>query len=354
MPLSDARLPAGSVQRIREALTERLLQERAKPESAGYSEARRPVRSEAWDLLIEEGCTWRACPPLNRRLFCDLREHFGNNVIRELLLAAAGVKISRTCLSDIKLELLRSIAVQHGFEIAAGSERYIHRRDLGKGGSSNSVERLAGREEEGGLRNVYIAADASLIEAGKMLEEAGDDEIFGTLLGIPSCCREAYVRLSPIASAKQNDFVLLALDNTHEMMPYDFWVNYPANYFGAGLISFFPCSFRCSNAAAVARSTFDMLSACDAIWAQSFLEFQQTNILYTEYDGLHLFRQPLVDGCIRYGRNDYRSTESSRVSDLISRGSLLKVRGKHNVLIYRESEQIASLDGTDVGMCSFY
>lgn len=345
MPLSEARLPADSVRRIREALTERVLQER---EAAG------PAHSGAWDLLIEEGCTWRVHPPLNRRLFCELREHFGSDIIREILLAAAGVKISRTCLSDSKLELLGRIAGQHGFEIAAGSERYIHRRDLGKGGSSNSVERVAGPQEEGGLRNVYIAADASLTEAGKMLEEAGDDEIFGTLLGIPSCCREAYVRLSPIASAKQNDFVLLALDHTQEAMPYDSWLNYPANYFGAGLISFFPCSFRCSNAAAVARSTFEMLSACDAIWAKCFLEFQQTNILYTEYDGLHLFRQPLIDGCIRYGRGDCRSTESSRVSDLISRGSRLEVRGKHEVLIYRESEQIASLDGPDVGMCSFY
>ena len=78
----------------------------------------------------------------------------------------------------------------------------------------------------------------------------------------------------------------------------------------------------------MARNTFEMLSACDVTWAGSFLEFQKTNIFYTEYDGLHLFRRPLVDGCIRYGPEDYRSTEPGHVAELISRGSLLEVHGK--------------------------
>lgn len=96
-----------------------------------------------------------------------------------------------------------------------------------------------------------------------------------------------------------------------------------------------------------------MLKACDETWANCFLELQQTNILYTEYDGLHLFHRPLVEGCIRYGRDDYRSTEPGRVSDLIARGSRLEVHGKHKVLIFRGSERIASIDGADVGMCGF-
>jgi len=346
MPPAANRLSAESSQRIRDALTETLLRE--------CSDAIEPRLHGAWSLLIEDGCTWKAQARLDNGLLCALRGHFGSNIIREILLAAAGVKISRTCLSDARLELLRGIAEEHGFEIAAGSERYIHRRDSGKGGSSNSIERLALPGEEAGLRNVYIGTDASLAKTGEMLEESGDDENFGRLLGIPSCCREAYIRASPLASASQNDCVLPALDNTNGQMPYDSWVNYPAAYFGPGLISFFPCSFVCSNAAAVARSSFEMLSVCDAAWAQSFLKLQKTNVLYTEYDGLHLFRRPLVDGCIRYGPLDYISTEPGRVTELISQGSLIEVHGKHSVLIRRGSEYIGSLDGPDVGMCAFY
>jgi hypothetical protein len=161
------------------------------------------------------------------------------------------------------------------------------------------------------------------------------------------------MRLRPKAAAAQNDFVLFALDNTAGPMPYDFWLNYPATYFGPALISFFPCSFRCANAAAVARSTFEMLHACDETWAESFLKSHHTNILYTEYEGLHLFRQPLVEGCISYGPADHRSTEPSSVSELIASGTRLEVRRKHHVLIYRGSEQIASIDGDYVGMCAF-
>jgi hypothetical protein len=331
-------LSAASARRVREALTGAL------PEQ--------PLPGP-WNLLLEDCCTWRTQPRLSSRLFCDLRGHFGNNVIREILLAAAGVKISRTCLSDPKLELLGRLAERHDFAVTASSERYIHRRDMGKGGSANAIDRVAGPDEPGALRNVYIAPDAGLATTGAMLEEAGDDDNFGLLLGIPACCREAYMRLSPIASGAQNDFALLSLDNTSGPMPYDFWLNYPANYFGPALISFFPCSFHCAHAAAVARSTFAMLNACDAAWAEPFLASHRTNILYTEYDGLHLFRRPLVEGSIEYGPGDYRSTEPGPVSTLISRGSRLEVRDKHHVLIYRQSEQIASLEGADIGMCAF-
>jgi hypothetical protein len=303
---------------------------------------------------MKEDCTWSGQPRLNRDLLHDLRGQFGGNITREILLAAAGVKLSRTCLSDSKLELLRAIAQRHNISISASSERYIHRGDVGKGGSSNSVERIAEPDEADGLRNVYIAADPMLAMTGQMLEEAGDEDNFGILLGIPECCRNAYSRLSAIASSKQNDFVLLTLDNTGGPMPYDPWVNYPANYFGPGLISFFPCSFRCERAAFAARSTFEMLSACDETWARSFVKLQQTNILYTEYDGLHLFRRPLVGGWIEYSHLDYTFTESSRVSNLIASGSRLEVLSKHKVLIYSGSEQLGSITGVDVGMCAFY
>jgi hypothetical protein len=349
-----ARLSADSSRRVRRALTEAVLRDTVQRESEERLVGVAPALPRPWDLFLEEGCTWRAGRGLDNQLLQHLRGLFDDTVVREILLAAAGVKISRTCLSDAKLELLRPAAEQHAFEVVASSKRYIHRRDSGKGGSSNSIERVAGPTEEGGLRNVYIAADANLAKAGQMLEEAGDDENFGLLLGIPQCCREAFVRWIPIASAKQNDFVLPALDNTSGEMPYNFWLNYPANYFGPGLIGFFPCSFQCANAAAVARSTFEMLSDCNEEWAQFFLEHRKTNILYTEYEGLHLFRRPLVDGCIEYGPDDHSSTESSRVSELISRGSRLEVRGKHSVVVYRQSERIASIEGADVGMCAFH
>lgn len=332
---------------IREALRKTL------DEVFGAEDPKSPIGGP-WGMVINAHNTWKAPARLNHELFLQLRGQFSDNIIREILLAAAGIKISRTCLSDRKLELLQGIADLHGFHLVASNARFILRRDKGKGGWSNSIDRVIGPNEENGLRNVYIASDASLAEAGRLLEEAGMDELFGALLGVPPCCREAYERFQAAAQAKQNDFVSLVLENTPGSIPYDPWVNYMAQYFGRSMLSFFPCTFRCAAASIAAKSTFEMLAGCDAAWAHSFLELHQTNILYTENLGLHLFRQPLSDGSIRYGPHDVDSTEPTEAATLIRQGDRLEVHGKRQVTIYRGSEQIGTLEGEDVGMCVFW
>ena len=96
-----------------------------------------------------------------------------------------------------------------------------------------------------------------------------------------------------------------------------------------------------------------MLASCDPEWARSFLELQQTNILYTENQGLHLFRRPLIDGSICYGPFDFDSTEPTEIAWLIRQGSRLKVCGKHAVTVYDGSVQIGAIEGEDIGMCMF-
>jgi hypothetical protein len=291
---------------------------------------------------------------LDRELYAQIRHQFSDNLVREILLASAGVKMSRTCLSDAKLRCLRVFARRHGFYVVAGRERYVHYRDRGKGGWSNSFRRIAGSPKGIGRRNVYIASERSIAEEGRLAEEANNEDILGRLLGIPVCCREAYLEFQRAASAKQNDFVPLVLENTLGPMPYDCWVNYVANYFGRALLSFFPCSFRCGAAYATAKRTFELLAECDDAWAQSFWVLQRTNILYTEYDGLHMFRRPLVDGWIYYGPSDMDSTEPTDVADLIRRGDRLEVHGKRRVNIYHAKERIGALEGEDVSMCVFW
>ena len=306
-----------------------------------------------WGMLVDESSVWKARTRLSVELYADMRGYFSDNVVREVLLAAAGVKLSRTCLSDAKLALLQIIAEKHDFVLVTSSERYLHGRDIGKGGASNSIQRRAEPWEKKGLRNVYVASDASVAVAGKMLEEAAVDEMFGMFLGIPACCRKAFTRFKSMAEAKQNDFIPFVLDSTSGLMPYDYWLNYPANYFGRCLISFFPCSFLCTAAANIARATFEMLAECHDAWAKSFLDLHQTNILYTEYDGLHLFRGKFVDGSIAYGPDDFISTEPTKVNSLLRRADRLEVRGKHQVVAYRELKPIGVIEGEDVAMCIF-
>jgi hypothetical protein len=339
----ESPVSAESMRRIADVLKKTLIEQLAKQGNP------QPALAGPWSMLASECGGWRRQAHLSPALYARMRGQFSDDLVREVLLAAAGVKISRSCLSDSELETLRAISARHGFELLASKERYSCRPDMGKGGASNTI----GPADANGLRIVYIASSANLVAVGKLLEDAGDDEVFGTLLGIPTCCREAYARFKPQALARQNDFLPFLLDNTSGTMPYDPWLNYLSQYFGRTLISFFPCSFRCPAAAMVARTTFDMLAECDPAWAQSFLDLQQTNILYTEYQGLHLFRRPFVDGSVRYGPDDFDATEPTGVTDLLRRGDRLDVRGKQCVHIYRGSHRIAVLEGRDVGMCVF-
>jgi len=345
MASSQVKLSPESVERVRASLIEKILEDRA---SSGMS------GPNAWDLLLHEGVTWKSAVHLDPNLLQELQPEFSPSVTREVLLAAAGIKLSRTCLADDKVATLERIAARYNFELCVSEERYIHRPDAGKGGSSNQIACVAEAANNEGLRNVYVASDGGLAEAGKMLEEAGDDEIFGTLLGIPRCCRNAFAENLSVASAKQTDFVLVSLENTPGDMPYDSWLNYPANYFGGGLISFFPCSYRCERAALVARSTFAALNECGDRWARGFPACLRTNILYTEYDGLHMFAQPLMNGVIRYTQADLRTTMEGPLTELLRRGTQLRVYGKRHVAVFREGEQIGELSGPDIGLCCFF
>lgn len=348
-PISD-----DAKRRVREAL-EKAVQEEldAQRQILGLQGAK-PAMLGPWSMLASDSGVWDVGMHSSPELYREIRGRLSDTSVKELLLAAAGVKVSRLSVSDVELQFLSCLADQFGFFLLPSDERYLPRRDVGKGNYCNAFERLAGPNETRGLRNVYIASDESLVEAAKLLEKAVDDELFGALLGIPRCCRNAYQRFLPIASAKQFDLVPLILANTPGPLPYDSWVNYPAVYFGRSLLSFFPCSFRCTAAGAIARSTYGMLAGCDEAWANSFLDLQRSNILYTEYHGVHLFRQPLVDGWIRYGASDFISTEPTALAALIRRGDRLEVCGKRLAHVYSGAERIAILQGEDVGVCVFF
>jgi hypothetical protein len=338
--------------RIRRLLRQ-TLDEQLPATNVGASGGRLPRLPGPWSTFFDEKSAWDGAMRLSRGLYMDLKGHFDDNLIREILLAAADVKISRASLAESKIDELRTVAQRHGFEIAASQHRWIPCADKGKGNWANSALRLAEAGEPGAVRNVYIASDATLAETGQMLDEAGEDDLFGALLGIPACCREAFERNKEAAASKQFDFVPYVLDNTGGCTPYDWRLNYPAQYFGYSLLSFFPCSFRCGAAARIAETTLGMLADCDGTWADRFADLQKSNVLYTEFRGLHLLRAPLCDGAIAYRPHDVVSTEATDLADLLRQGDRLEVRGKHDVAIYRGSQRLAELAGEDICMCAF-
>jgi hypothetical protein len=310
--------------------------------------------SGPWRTFFDEtSAAWDGTTRLNHELYLDLRGKFDDNLVREALLAAADVKISRTSLTDEKIGLLRMTADRHGFEVVIGQGKWAVCADRGKGGWVNRGRRVGEAGEAGVVRNVYIASDSTLGETGRLLDEAGEDDLFGALLGIPACCRESFQQRKHLAARKQFDFVPYTLENTAGAMPYDWRLNCAAQYFGLSLLSFFPCSFRCPAAAEVADKTLQMLARCDAAWADNFVRLQQSNVLYTESFGVHLFRARLCDGQISYEPEDLLSTEATNVTSLLRQGDRLEIIGKHEILIYQGPKQLGLLSGDDTCICPF-
>lgn len=290
----------------------------------------------------------------SHRIFSDLFGKFNDNILREIVLASAGVKASRTCMDSADLEIFLPTAERNNLKVVISQDKYVHRKDIGKGGWSNSVERVVARGSTEGLFNVYIASDARLAEVGLSAEELSNEETFGLLLGVPACCVEAYLRFHPVAQLKQNDFVPLVLESTNGPPPYSYWNNFVSQYFGRSLLSFFPCSFNCPHAAHFAKETFFLIRQCSSAWAEGFVRSQQTNILYTEYLGLHLLTEShYKDGWITYDARLVQSTEATEITERLRRGDKLRVLGKREVEIYDGKRLICKIGGEDVSLCVF-
>jgi hypothetical protein len=335
---------------LRQTLDEQLSAEAGAVDSGG----RRRRLAGPWSTFFDEKSAWDETTELNRDLYRDLNGQFDDNLIREILLAAADVKISRASLTELEIGQLRAAAQRYGFEIVASQNQWILHADRGKGYWANHGRPVRGADQAGAVRHVYIASDATLAETGIMLDEAGEDDLFGALLGIPACCRNAYERNKHQAANKQFDFVPYVSENTNGAMPYDWRLNYLAQYFGFSLLSFFPCSFDCPAAAAAAERTLSMLARCDPAWADRFVDLQKTNVLYTEYQGLHLFREPLRDGQLAYAPRDVTSTEVTELASLLRQGDRLEVRGKHDIGVYRGATKLGDIAGEDACMCAFH
>ncbi len=287
-------------------------------------------------------------------LFNVLHRKFNDNIVREILLVASGVKDSRTCMSTEELIYFIPIAETHNIEVAISHNKYIHRPDIGKGGWSNSLEKTVSANHPTGLHNVYLSRSRKSAKEGLLAEENSDEETFGGLLGIPACCRNAYLKSHYLAKQKQNDFVPLVLLETDGGPPYNYWNNYVSQYFGRALLSFFPCSFNCPEAASFAEKSFQVLSEVSEGWAFQFVIDQQSNILYTEYDGLFRFNSTFNNGWINYSPSEFVATTQGKLTDQMQQANRIKILHKNGVEIYANEQLIARHEHEDISMCIFH
>lgn len=290
-----------------------------------------------------------------KRLFEQLAARYPANKVREILLAAEGLKVARTLVPEEEVADFVRAMTALGLYAALYHRKYVCQPDAGKGGwiSRHGLE-LELEAAPAGLLMVYLADNPSAALRAMEAEHAHADADFGALLGIPACCSTFYAASIVAAEREQNDFILSVLDHTGPRWPYRHGANIAAQYFDCCLISFYPCSFHCAAAAQVALDTHRVLAHYDRAWADGLLAAHHDPILYTEYEGIYRLRGARYRrDTLHYDPARVESTLDGVLGHLVRQGDRLRLFGTHHALLMRGRRTVCEIQSRYAGLLVF-
>ena len=292
---------------------------------------------------------------VRKRLFEQLAARHTTNKVREILLAAEGLKVARTLVSEEEAgEFVRAMT-ELGLYAALYHRKYVCQPDAGKGGwiSRHGLE-LDLEAAPAGLLMVYLADNPTKALRAMEAEHTNADADFGNLLGIPACCSSFYTKSINAAEQEQNDFILPVLNNTGPNWPYHHGTNIAAQYFDSCLISFYPCTFQCSAAANVTIDTHRVLASYDRVWADGLLASHHDAILYTEYEGIYCLRGARYRrDMLHYDPARVEATIDGVLSQLLVQGNRLRLLGPHHALVMQGRKTVCEIHSHYAGLLVF-
>lgn len=223
-------------------------------------------------------------------LFLKARQRLPFTTVMELLEAVAGRKVSRLAFSENNVPWLDDLLTEFGAHWQPAYAPFYHTPDQGKGEWSSRSEQS---ESSPNLRHrswqIYIAKYPELALQARDMEAAHDERELGLVLGIPPCCIDFYIRHREAARLTQNDYTLHSAKKTGQLFDLPHWNNTLTQYFGVSLLSFAPCTYRCSAARQYAQQRWASARNVAPQEADSVLARQVCAGLYTEFEGVHLF-----------------------------------------------------------------
>jgi hypothetical protein len=226
-------------------------------------------------------------------LAIHLRERLSGTAVREVLQGISGLKVSRISMSLNHLPWISSLFEKYKvtYRLSKKSFRPIIEKDKW----ISKLELCDEKENDPHVsKSIYVSDTSQLVEDAMHFEEINDDENFGRLLGIPSCCRKFYLNNLEKAAETNNDFTYFSLGKSQDLEVNTNWCNILGQYFGYALISFSPCSFHCENAIASAKNSYSFLSKIDIDLANKMRDYCSYSGLYTKKSGLGLFKYSRV------------------------------------------------------------
>lgn len=226
-----------------------------------------------------------------RLLFEKARQRLSFTATIELIEAVYGVKVSRLAFSENNIPWIDDLISEVGGHWEPAYAPFYHKPDKGKGTWSSLAEQSdRPRHQSGRSWQLYLSNDADQARWARDMEASNDEEALGAVLGIPACCVDFYIKTRSRASQTQNDFTLHSANQTSDTLHLPHWNNTLTQYFGSSLLSFAPCSYHCMAAQQYAKNRFVFAHNIMPQEAADILALQICACIYTEFEGVHLFK----------------------------------------------------------------
>lgn len=289
---------------------------------------------------------------MEQQVFSKLRKlEISAATLREILEADSGNKVSRLILKDHILPPINDLLEKAGLTVLLSPSKYISTSDVGKGGFSNMVGVELPPDSPGGEFFVYIGRDPEKTLLGRNSDMGIDDKAFGKLLSIPQCCRDFFLDQSQRFSDLQNDY-FLDYYNSGETVFCDPLTNISSQYFGYGLISYFPCSVNCTQTRTRSIANYNLIKSHDASLAAKFMEWQKFDYLYTEFDGIYALKDTELEGSfLHFDAAEIEGTSCGILWENLLRSDRIEIRGNRSYRLFSNSTRIMELESELVALC---
>lgn len=275
-------------------------------------------------------------------------------IIREFIEVMISPKVSRTSVPDYLIPDLLKILESHGIISGVSEHKYYAPADEGKGGWCNIAPVRLSQESSVGEHLIYSGSSASRVFHAMDAEYSGDDQKFGELLGIPSCCSRHYENNIVNASKLQNDLTIFTYRNTNNQKPILSGTNYFPQYFGYGLFNYFPCSFNCVATHLRTNSIQDQLNKFSQKFSELFYKHQSGSVLYTEYDGIFSFQtEKEVNNKFKVTRGDILSTSSGVMRSILNNASEIEIISPSHIKIFNDQTILLDVEDEHIAFIDF-
>jgi hypothetical protein len=272
------------------------------------------------------------------------------SLVREIIQSIETSKITRSFLNDEDLYACSQVFDELGLKMFISSVKFLTGKDLGKGGYSNSIAKTTSANSAEGFYRVHIGTNEIDVALAKQMDEDEDDLSLGKLLDIPDCCIKKFLEYQPKAKDTQNDYTLAIKGGL--ISP---WVNICGQYFGYGLVSYFPCSPFCKHTIEQSRNNLNLLSGYSEEFAKDFIKYQFTDYIYSEYDGVHMIENGTYSDkqTYKYKNSAIESSSRNLLSEMLRKGNRLSIRSPSDFSIYSQKSLISNISSELVKLFIF-